>query len=275
MPPTKSTAGDSINIQPITTETIRVAILGTRPIIHNRLAEKARQELLMPKGRRTTAERAGTLKHVPAEEFRASPYRIRDEDAPTLIGIPASAFKGAMMTAALDLPGAAKTKIGRLLWVEGDLVPTYGVPTVLLAITRSADIGRTPDVRTRAIMEHWAAEIDVTYTTPLLNKTSVINLLAAAGQICGVGDWRPEKGRGTFGQFTLVSDDDERWLKIKAEGGRDIQALAMELCEPYDDESAELLTWFDQQVVERGKDEQIKPSRAKKATAEPVAMAAD
>ena len=134
-----------------------------------------------------------------AAEFRASPYRLRDDDAPTLIGVPASAFKGAMMTAALDLPGAAKSKIGRLLWGEGDLVPVFCIPEVFLAITRSADINKTPDVRSRAIVPEWAAEIAITYTTPILNETSVINLLAAAGQICGVGDWRPEKGKGTYG----------------------------------------------------------------------------
>lgn len=250
---------DNIEIRPVQTETIRVAIRGTRPLICNRLAEKARQELLLPKGRRSTAERAGSLKHDPMAEFRASPYRLRADDAPTLIGIPASAFKGAMMTAALDLPGAAKSKIGRLLWVEGDLVPVYGIPEVFLAITRSADISRTPDVRTRAIIAEWATEIEVTFTTPLLNKTSVINLLAAAGQICGVGDWRPEKGRGTHGQFALTSaEDDALWQRIVADGGRAAQIAAMDDPQAYDDESEELLGWFETEVSARGKISQIR-----------------
>lgn len=258
MAPTKSNES-AIVIQPVRTETIRVAVRGTRPLICNRLPEKARQELLLPKGRRSAAERAGSLKHDPLAEFRASPYRLREDSAPTLIGIPASAFKGAMMTAALDLPGAAKSKIGRLLWVEGDLVPVYGVPEVFLAITRSADINKTPDVRSRAIVPEWAAEIAITYTTPILNETSVINLLAAAGQICGVGDWRPEKGKGTYGQFTLTdAEDDARWQRIVADGGREAQVSAMDDPVAYDDETEELLGWFDAEVTARGKVSQIK-----------------
>lgn len=196
-------------------------------------------------------------------EFRASPYRLRDDDAPTLIGVPASAFKGAMMTAALDLPGAAKSKIGRLLWVEGDLVPVFGIPEVFLAITRSADINKTPDVRSRAIVPEWAAEIAITYTTPILNETSVINLLAAAGQICGVGDWRPEKGKGTYGQFTLTDpNEDQVWQQTMASGGRAAQQEAMDNPDAYDDESAELLGWFDMEVNARGRVSQIQKAVA-------------
>lgn len=253
----------SIVIQPVRTETIRVAIRGTRPLICNRLPMKVSQELLFPKGRRTAADKAGALKHDPLAEFRAAPYRLKADDAETLIGIPASAFKSAMMTAALDLPGAAKSKIGRLLWVEGDLTPIYGVPDIFLAITRSADINHTPDVRTRCIVPEWAAEIAITYTTPILNETSVINLLAAAGQICGVGDWRPEKGKGTYGQFTLTDPDaDALWQRIVASGGRAAQLAAMDNPAAYDAETAELLGWFALEVHARGKLAQLKRDAA-------------
>lgn len=249
----------TITISPIMTETIRVAIRGTRPLILNRLSEKARRELLFPGGRKTAADRAANLKHDPLAEYRSSPYTLTDDASPTLLAIPASAFKGAMMTAALDLPGAAKSKIGRLLWVEGDLLPIYGVPRIFLSITRSADMNRTPDVRTRAIVPAWAAEIDVTFTAPLLNEVSVVNLLAAAGQISGVGDWRPEKGKGTFGQFMLTSAaEDAEHQRIIAGGGRAAQVAAMESPLPYDAESEELLGWFDDEVARRGKGSQIR-----------------
>lgn len=253
----------NIVIQAVETETIRVGIRGVRPLINHRLAQKARQELLMPVGRRSTAERASSLKHDPIEEFRASPYRIRDEQAPTLIGIPASAFKGAMMTAALRLPGAKKTEIGQLLWVEGDLVPVYGVPELFMAITRSADMARTPDVRTRAIMAEWATEIEITFTKPILNQTSILNLLTAAGRICGVGDWRPEKGKGTYGQFVLTHvEEDPLWQRIAAEGGRDVQVAALANPTAYDEESEELLGWFEDEVSARGKISQLKRDAA-------------
>lgn len=254
---------DNIVIQSVDTNTIRVGIRGTRPLINHRLAQKARQELLMPQGRRTNAERASSLKHDPVAEFQASPYTIRDENAPTFIGIPASAFKGAMMTAALRLPGAKKTEIAQLLWVEGDLVPIFGVPKLFMAVTRSSDMARTPDVRTRALIEEWAAEIEITYATPLLNQTSVLNLLTAAGRFCGVGDWRPEKGKGTFGQFVITNiEEDPIWQRVAAEGGRAVQMAAMAEPVAYDDETEELLTWFEHEVNARGKVMQLRREAA-------------
>lgn len=240
-------------VDPIETKTISLAILGTQPIILNRMSEKARHELLMPKGRMTQADKATNLKHDPVSEFRASPYTCRSDDDPTWLAHMASAFKGAMMSAALDLPGAKRTQIGRLVWVEGSLVPLYGIPEIFSAITRSADIGRTPDVRTRCIVPEWAASLEVTFAVPLLNERSVINLLAAAGKICGIGDWRPEKGKGTFGQFTLVDHDDARFQRILKTGGREAQIAAMQDPRPFDQDTEELLAWFEETLTTRGK----------------------
>jgi hypothetical protein len=249
----KKTETAEIVVDPIKTESIELFILGTRPIILNRMAEKARRELLLPTGRKTTAERASSLKHDPLLEFRASPYTLPADDSPTLLAHMASAFKGAMMSAALDLPGAKKAQIGRLVYVEGTYVPLYGVPEIFSSITRSADINRTPDVRTRAILPEWAATIVVSFAVPLLNQRSVLNLLTAAGRICGVGDWRPEKGKGTFGQFTLVDHDDSRFQRIVETGGRAAQIAAMESPVAFDQETEELISWFEDEATSRGK----------------------
>jgi hypothetical protein len=249
---TKAQAPTEIVIQPIQTETITVAIQGTRPLILNRLAEKARHELLMPKGRKSTAERAQSLKHDPFAEYKAAPYVIANELAPTLLGFPASAIKGAMMQAALRIPGAKKTEIAQLVWVEGDIVPVFGIPQLFMSITRSADMNRTPDIRTRVIVPKWTAVIDITFTVPLINETSVVNLLSGAGQICGIGDWRPEKGKGTFGQFKIVNSEADTYQAITSAGGRAVQMAAMETPEPYDAETEELLSWFASELKTRG-----------------------
>jgi len=85
-------------------------VLGTTPLIHNRMSQKVLQELLFPKGRKNAAEKAVTMKHNPMQEFRDSPYTIPDDKANTLISILPTAFKGTMMTAALDMPGVARTQ---------------------------------------------------------------------------------------------------------------------------------------------------------------------
>ncbi len=196
------------------------SIYGTTPLILNRMSQKAKHELLLPKGRKTAAEKAANLKHSPLEEYRASPYRVRDSESPVLLAHKSSAFKGALANAALDMPGATKTQMGRLTYVEGELTGIYGVPQIFMAITRSADIRKTPDVRTRLIIPEWAANVTVTWVQPLVNQQIVANLFVAAGITQGVGDWRPEKGKGSYGQFTLVAGDDPDFLRIIKSGGR-------------------------------------------------------
>jgi len=91
----------------------------------------------------------------------------------------------------------------------------------------------------------------VVYMQPILTANTVSNLLAAAGLMQGVGDWRPEKGNGTYGQFKLVNDNDPDWQRVVAAGGRKAQQAAMESPETYDAETDELLGWFDAQVAKR------------------------
>lgn len=247
----KKETSATLDVIEVQQESDTFCILGTTPFIANRMSEKAKHELLMPKGRKNAAERATTLKHNPIEEFNASPYVIRDPHAPTFLATLATGFKKAMMTAALDLPGTNKSQIGRNLYVEGERLSLYGLPQLLMSVTRSADIAKTPDVRTRAIVPRWAVQLTVTYTVPLLRGQSVVRLLAAAGMTVGVGDWRLEKGSGNYGMFRIVAPNDPAYLAVLAEGGRAAQIEAMQSPEPYDEETSELLSWFDSELSVR------------------------
>ncbi len=246
-------------------------VVGTSPLILNRMSRKAEIDLLLGGGRKTQAERQASLKHNPLEEFRASPYLL-SEEAPTLLGFMSSGFKGAMATAALDLPGMKKAQIGRLVYVEGDYVAVYGKPYLSMSVVRSADINHTPDIRTRCIVPRWACRVDVRYVASLLNAQAITNLLSAAGVTCGIGDWRPEKGKGSYGQFELVNGDDPEFKELTAMG-RSVQVAAMEAAEPYDAESAYLLDYWRSEIARRGFDE--KGQRIKGATIEDEAEAVE
>jgi hypothetical protein len=248
----KATTRDvSIEIPEPSYGQIGVTILGSQPIILNRLAEKARRELVLPEGRKTAAAKASRPKHDPLAEFRASPYRLTEDDAPTLLAHLGSALKAAMMTAALDLPGSTKTQVGRLVWVVEERIPIWGEPQMLMSVTRSADINRTPDIRTRVIVPRWAARATVQFMTPLLNEVAVGNLLVGAGLSAGLGDWRPEKGKGTYGQFRLVNADDPDVAEV-CKADRAVQIEAMETPVAYDDETAELFAWVQDEYTRRG-----------------------
>lgn len=241
----------SIDVIEIKQGRLTFCVLGRTPIILARMSEKAKHELLMPKGRKTAAEKKTSLKHNPIQEFRDAPYLNPDPKADHYLEVLATSFKRAMMGAALDIPGATKSQIGRLVWVETERVGLYGTPKLHMAITRSADMNRTPDVRTRCIVPRWACTVQISYAVPILTHQVVANLLGAAGMTQGIGDWRPEKGSGNYGQFEIVSPDNEEWKALQGQG-REAQKAAMAAAEPYDRETEELLSWFDEEAKRRG-----------------------
>lgn len=248
---TPSTSSDIVDIITVTQGHLGLAILGTTPLVLNRLSEKTKHELLLPAGRKTALQKSISLKHSPIDEYRASAHRFSDPSTPTYLGILSTAFKGAMKTAALDLPGAKKAQIGRLVYVDGDYAEIYGVPQLFMRPVRSADMNKTPDIRTRAILPRWACRLSISFVEPLIRAQAVANLMAAAGFTAGVGDGRPEKGALNYGQFSVVNADDPKFQEVISTGGRDAQVAAIENPECYDDESAELLSWFHDELKRR------------------------
>lgn len=251
MKPAKKTA-EEITVITVGTELLTYNVLGTSPLILNAMSQKTRQQLILPPKKKNTAEKTSTLKHVPMEEYRASAYKSQGDTAPTRLLMMSTAFKNALRSVALDLPGATKAQLGRLAFVEGVYVHVYGVPQLFMSVVRNSDMAHTPDVRTRAIVPEWACQVAIRIMTPMLNATEVDKLFGAAGMMRGVGDWRPEKGSGSFGQFSLVAEDDPRFVAIVDGGGREAQDAALDNPACYDGETAELLTWFDAEVKRRG-----------------------
>jgi hypothetical protein len=242
----------TIEVSGLDTSTIVVRIVGTTPMICNSMSAKAKQDLLLGSKKKNRAEKETTAKHDPLREYRESPYRTRGDEEAARIIFPAGGVKKALAQAALDIPGANKSQIGRLSWVEGRNVPIYGIPQIYTTVVRSADMARTPDMRTRAILPEWATEFAVTFVRPNLTEQAVANLLAAAGIIVGLGDYRPEKGKGNFGQFRLAGEGDAEWERIVRTGGREAQDQAFDNPVAFDVETEELLEWYRAEVERRG-----------------------
>ena len=124
-----------IQILEISQGELNVCIVGESPLIYNRMTNKGAQELLMPKGKKTAAEKASSVKHDVLREYRDSPYVVIG-DGPTRLQLPSVMFKKAMMVAALDLPGAKKAQMGRLVYVQNDRLDVYGTPQLFMAVTQ-------------------------------------------------------------------------------------------------------------------------------------------
>ena len=245
-----------VEVARLTTQTATFALLGTSPLIFNSMSEKVRRYLLCPPpGKKTAAEKAANLKHDPLEEYRGSVYRRRNDkgNLPRL-QFPATAVKSAIATAALEVPGAKKAQIGRLVWTVGRDVPIWGIPQMKMDVVRSADKSRTPDVRTRAIVVEWCTEVVVRFVTPTLTATQLANLLEAAGLVIGLGDFRQEKGKGNFGQFCVVGKGEEAAVaRLKKVGGLKAQDAALKKPDFFDLETENLYTWYLGERKRRGK----------------------
>lgn len=249
---TRKPSAEALDFIEVKRGRVEFYLLGDSPLICNAMSEKARHELLLPSGRKTAAEKAANLKHNPVQEFRDSVYYARDPESPTLVVMKSTSFKKSAMGAALDIPGAKKAQIGRLMYVVGDEVPIYGTPELMMSVTRSADMNRTPDIRTRAVIPSWCAHITIEYAEPVLKGAVISKLLAAAGITQGVGDWRVEKGSGNYGRFSVVSKDNPQLKLLMDAAGRDAQKEALANPIAYDSETESLLEWYETEVTRRG-----------------------
>ncbi len=241
---------EAIEVEPLKVGSMTVWLKGRTPLICNRMAGKAMRELLLPKGRKTKAEKEQLLKHDPVNEYRNS-MNCRVGKGPTRVVFPSPAIKGAIATAALETKGTNKTQIGRLVWVEGQSCDLYGVPQLFMAIVRSADMNKTPDVRTRAILSEWCLPAVIQYVKPQMSEETIAQLLSNGGIIVGIGDFRQEKGKGNYGQFQVATKADCK--AIIASGGLKAQDAAIKKPTCYDADTQELLAWFTATVDQRGK----------------------
>jgi hypothetical protein len=249
MPVVKKKVAGPATIRPIRMKNVGVNIVGYNMLMH-RFSFKAWQELLLPSRRKNVAERNETLKHDPIEEYRSSLYRNRDPEAPTLFHLPNGIITKAMAQAAIDIPGATRASIERLVSCTNETLFLYGTPRLRMDMVRNSDINKTPDVRTRPFFERFAVPgVIIHFKADPLTDQQILHLLAASGNITGFGDWRPEKG-GTGGKFRLANDDDPE-LKAILKEGRAVQQQAYDTPVYHDENTAELMGWYNEEVMRR------------------------
>jgi hypothetical protein len=111
-------------------------------------------------------------------------------------------------------------------------------------VIKQSGISRAPDIRSRAIIRDWCCQVKIAFVKPIIRLDFVVKLLATAGYMGGVGDWRAERGSGSFGLFELVEPTDPRYLAIQKTGARAAQLAALESPTFYDADSEDLYTWY-------------------------------
>jgi len=233
---------------------ITLRLVGATPFYYNSMSLKAKRDLLIGGAKKTTAQRR-EIKHNPEQEFRDSVYK--KSYGKTHLYFPPAAIKQAMATAAIETKGVAKTNVQRLIFLPDLEMEIYGRPYLKIDTVRMADINKTPDMRTRAYLKEWCAEVKINFVMPTLTATDVFTLLQNAGTIIGLGDFRQEKGRGAYGCFTVTGEGFGNWKEHKADWNRitkqgmEEQKYAMDYPEYADDQTAELMGFLEEERSRR------------------------
>ena len=254
----KKTTTESINIPVLKQGLIKLRLMGQTPMYMHSMSSKTKRDLLIGAGRKTAAEKK-EIKHNPEQEFVDS--LTTQPKGKTLLCFPAAGVKGAMATAALETAGVNKTSVNRLIFLPQTNVNIWGKPYLKIDMVRSADMNKTPDMRTRAYLPDWCAEIEIRFVTPTFSNASISALVANAGQLIGLGDFRQEKGRGSFGTFTIAGasaggefsmdeEHQESW-DILMQEGREVQEAARDNPEYADQETAELMEFLQEERLRR------------------------
>ena len=202
-------ADAQIAIQRIGTETVRVPLIGTSPLIVHKFSEKAKRQMLDAAQGRKTPKQAKD----PEAEYEASFYRHDDGG----YGFPVIAFKAATVGAARFYgKSVPMTALRQFVFMDAELSKVDGMKLVRLAGEphMREDVCRvgmgSADLRYRPEFTEWSTSVDVTFVTAMLTRDSVLSLIDAGGMGVGVGEWRPEK-KGDFGTYRI---DDARDVEV-------------------------------------------------------------
>lgn len=221
----KAKEAEAIIIRPIEIKKTTVRVVGDTPLIMHAWSEKAKRMMLEAQ----TGKAKGKKKPVrnPVDDFIQSAYwltgkPVYPDDATddvcadafnqaiangATFGFPVTAFKQAAMSAAYRL-GWVKNQMGMrgAFFIDGDkngMVQIASNPPIMREDMVKVGMG-TADLRYRAQFNNWSADLNISYNASGdFSLDNIINALNAAGFVCGVGEWRPEKD-GTYGMFHVA-----------------------------------------------------------------------
>lgn len=204
-----------IEIRPVQIKKVPIRIVGDTPLIMHAWSEKAKRTMLeaqmgVAKGKKKEFKN-------PVGDFINSMYWLTEKPveqteeafeaavaAGAKFGFPVTAIKQAANSAAFRL-GWVKNKMALrgAFFIESNengLVEIVSdTPAMREDMVKIA--GGTADIRYRGEFRNWSANLTISYNAGGdFSLENIINAINAAGYVCGIGEWRPERD-GTYGQF--------------------------------------------------------------------------
>lgn len=194
--------------------TVKVRINGTAPLIAHAWSEKAIKMIqAAQEGKATKKIKAPREARDPKADFEGARYK----SGFGWDGVPAVAFKAAMVGACRLVEGVPMTLAKRLMFVDGTLLED-GSMSSLVKIEAPEPKMRTDtvrldngsaDMRYRPEYWPWSAELTIRFNAGILSPEMLLNLLELAGSFEGICEWRPgspQSATGTYGTFSVARD---------------------------------------------------------------------
>jgi hypothetical protein len=195
---------------------IDVTIKGITPLNVHRLGKKLKDELEERDKGKPKKRKRGVVRDKQAE-FMDSLYFIdkngNEVKTPnklspnTRYGYPASGLKKAMVSACRNYDNMTMAAAKGWFFVLGQFIEIKGRPVLDENWVRIGGNGEgtgTPHLGIRAKFPEWSAKITISYFADLISASSIVNLLATAGQCVGLGEDRPGKKGNTFGMWKIA-----------------------------------------------------------------------
>jgi hypothetical protein len=196
-----------VTISPPRFKTVTFGIVGTSPYCQARFSKKA-MDMMKAKQAAGSAAKKGAKRE--ARDFDADYEGSFHYSTEGWVGIPASAFRNAMIDACRMC--GFKMTVGKMsVFVQADgtdvvdgmpLVRLVGTPERVELAARNAT--GVCDLRIRPLWREWSADVKVTFDEDQFSLSDVTNLLSRAGVQVGIGEGRPFSrmsnglGWGTF-----------------------------------------------------------------------------
>jgi len=195
---------------------ITFTIRGTSPYCQNRFGNKAGTQMI--ETQRAGSAAKGAKKRDP-KDFEALGEDAKHKSTEGWVGIPATAFRSAMISAC-RVSGVVMTKAKLAVFVmadgyDQDMTPLVkiakGEPTIAIHHVRN-DNGSV-DMRPRPMWEPgWEAKVTVQFDADVLRAVDVANLMCRAGLQVGVGEGRHDSKKSNgcgWGLFLIADQEDD------------------------------------------------------------------
>lgn len=184
-----------IKIDPIKIGEMKVEIIGTSPLLMEKMSDEVAQgltDIMEGKGRDKKKIRDF------GNEVESKIHRTSDGK----VGFPTSGFKKALVESAPYMDGMNK-KLANSIIIVGFITPiSFKEQVVNKVIGRDSGRNRSPRPIWRPEFRDWSCELKVRYNSALITPEQIIGLFKLAGFHIGVGGWTPQHS-GQFGMFTI------------------------------------------------------------------------